>query len=478
MNYLDTLQQDDSAFDFNTDAAVGDVGDTTSDKDTGDPEDHDLVLPDSSNADSNDDAPYYDARIGDGDMAELSEDSSADGNGVEDGSQNDSADDSGLDVDNTDTSGDGEYESNVALQSDLAPWEEVLLLEFDFSNVKGEKTTAKTSQNDPAIASLFDGETTPSASSVVLHVGPGCLNQPARAVLLVHGAGSNGQQSWVDPLFGGDGLAAFWIEQSTMCVLAVTFPHPFGDNLNQAIQLAFALQKTRELTGLSKVDVIAHSKGGIVVLALLNGFAQKMVGIEYQGDIGHLVVLGTPMAGMDFSFRHPAFNYPAEMLQLAMPSSWYQILEWGQWKDIYDDSIYGGSYDGVLQTTYAWDNVFTLSVLEQDWYTTYYGGTGFVSKSLGIAEAISMSGNFMSQLREHKTPPGVPVSVGYGSNWFVNGVIWEGTGPSDGMVFVESASDTTMLTDIVEVHEFVLLNHWDLITSSSSWDWVSDQLGL
>ncbi len=362
----------------------------------------------------------------------------------------------------------------VVEEESLAPWDRVLLLSFSHPGLVGEKHVDRTRHFLPVIVGLFDGDDAPPASRVVLHVGPGCDEGPAAAVLLVHGTGSDAQQTWVEPALLMGGLAPQLMEGGR-CVFAVTFPHRFGDNINQGIQIAAALQEIRTITGLDAVDLVAHSKGGIAALAYVNGFAASR-GLVYLGDLNRLVLLGVPMGGMDFSFRHPAFNYPAELYGLHMPSSWDEILEWGVWKDVYDESIYGGAFDGVLQLTRAWDAVYPLSGLEQDWYTTYYGGTGFVSHSPGIGEALTLSGDFMDELREHPTPPDLPVFVASGGNVMINGVPWEVTGPSDGMIFVSSAEDDVMLTDLQETTHFPLANHWDLVSWPGVVGWLEELL--
>lgn len=361
-------------------------------------------------------------------------------------------------------------------ESSCAPFAACLLLSVEHPGLVAEKFVEKTAQSDPKIASLFDGQTKPGPDRFVLHVGTGCGNdgQPSGAVMLVHGAGSNAVQSFVEPSFLGTGLYKT-LTDAGHCVFAVTFPHPFGNNFNQAIELAAALEQARLLSGLAGLDVVAHSKGGMVAVTLASGFGEE-VGLEFQGDIDRLLLLGAPLGGMDFSFRHPAFNFPAEYLQLSMPSSWDKVLEWGVWKDTYADSIYGGAFDGLLQLQAAWDEVYALSMIEQDWYTTYYGGQGFVSHSLGIAAAIDLGGNFMANLKTHDVPAAIPVYLASGGNPIVNGATWEATGPSDGLVFRKSAEDASMLPGLVETKHFPLLNHWDLVSAGTAQEWVVERI--
>lgn len=371
-----------------------------------------------------------------------------------------------------DLSAEPQYETTLITSTDGAPWEANRLIEVDHPALSGEKFVEKTSHNDPAIAALFDGDPTPAPGRFVLHVSSACLDGSATKapVLLVHGAGSNAMQTWVEPTLLGDGLAQGLMIEG-LCVYAISFAHPFGDVLNQAVAIAAALELVRLETAAPEVTVVAHSKGGIATAAYASGMGAD-AGLSYADDIGTMVMLGVPLGGTDFSFRHPGFNYPVELLQLTMPSSWDKILEWGVWKDIYDDSIYGGAFNGILQILTAWDEVYPLPVVEQDWYTTYYGGQGFVSHSLGIATAVDMGGNFMAQLHQHQVPGDVAVFLGSGGLQLMNGVPWETTGPSDGLVFTASATDDSLFSGPVTAEHFPLLNHWDLVSSSTVADWI------
>jgi pimeloyl-ACP methyl ester carboxylesterase len=369
------------------------------------------------------------------------------------------------------------FDSQLEGSSEMAPWAENRLYSVSHPALTGDKFIAKIALGDPDLAALFGGETEPDSSLFVLHVGPGCAPGSGgdRPVLLVHGAGAHAQSTFVNPgILPGGGLAPKLIGQGR-CVFAVTFPHPFGNNFNQAVQLAAAMEEARLAAGTDRLDVVAHSKGGLAACVLASGMAESL-GLEYQGDMARLVLLGVPLRGLDFSFRHPNANYSAEIFQLPMPTSWDKILEYGVFKDIYDQSIYGGAFDGVLQATAAWDDEYPLSMLETDWWTTYYGGQGFLSHSLGIAKAIEMGGGFIAKLNAHQVPDSVEVSIGSGGSSLVNGVAWETAGPSDGMVFRQSAEAAEMIGNLSGTKHFALLNHWDLVSSAAAQDWVVEIL--
>ncbi len=355
-----------------------------------------------------------------------------------------------------------------------APWVAVRRLSFTHPGLGADEFIERTRQMDSDVVTFF-GDNEPPSGVVLLYEGPGCATA-GHGWLLLHGAGSHADESWIAPpdlLAQGHGQTL--IDEGE-CVFAVTFPHPFGDCFNQAIELAAAVEAILADGAVAELTLVGHSKGGIAAVAWLSGFAdvERSLAPPAPDLIRRLVLLGAPLGGTDFSFRHPAFNYPVELMSLRMPSSWDEILEWGVWKDILDESIYGGAYPGILQITAAWDEVYDLPVWEQDWYTTYYGGQGFVSHSLGIGEAITLGGVFMDGLRQHALPVEVPVRMASGGNPLVNGIPWESSGPSDGLVFKESAENTAVITALEDMHHFPLANHLDLLHRGTVYQWMTE----
>lgn len=366
------------------------------------------------------------------------------------------------------------YVVTLAGSSAFDPWEEVRHVVVDHPGLVDQTHTERTRYTDSRIVDAF-GSAEPAPGHLLLHISPGCSGaEPGRVVVLVPGAGSDAQLSWADPPWLGVGLADTLIADG-FCVVALTFSHPFGENLNQAIALAAAVEQVRLLTGVPEVSVVGHSKGGVVALAYVSGLAEER-GAPFEGDVERLVLLATPIGGTDWSFRHPAFNLPADVWGLPMPGSWDKILEWGLWTDALADSIYGPAFVGVAQLTARWDSVHPLSMVEQDWYTTYEGGWGFVSHSLGIDAAIELGGDFMARLHEHQVPGSIAVSIGAGATPLVSGVALETTGPSDGLVFLQSATQTDLFASPPEVEVLVPLNHWDLVASEAAHAWVHSRL--
>lgn len=179
------------------------------------------------------------------------------------------------------------------------------------------------------------GPTRPAARYVVLHKGPRTAkrtcNTAGTPVLLVHGALQDANV-WLFPN-GNDGTGKTFqnapqvtglvqaLEAANRCVYAVTFGNFHGDNYNQAIQVANAITRIRQLQPGVKVDVLAWSKGVLAVDAYLanaatwTGFGtrffdqiaatQAAAVPRYRDDIRSYIALSGPHGGIDLNFRHP-----------------------------------------------------------------------------------------------------------------------------------------------------------------------------
>jgi hypothetical protein len=357
-------------------------------------------------------------------------------------------------------------------------WSRVEHYSLDNPGLVPEPFLDRTRHTDADVVAAF-GTDAPPVTDFLLHAAPGWDDGTGPVVLLLHGAGTNATQSFAQPALLNDAALAVALPTAGYRVFALTFAAPFGSNRNQAVTVAQALQLLRARTGVARVSVVAHSKAGLAALAYVRGLVATW-DLPYADDVDRLVLLGVPLDGMDWSFRHPNPTYAVDVMSLSMPTAWDRILEWGSWKDITEISIYGGAYNGLLEALTPWIDTYLLSGLEQDWYTTWYGGQGFVSHSLGIDAAIEMGGNFMEQLHAAPMPSQVAVAALAGGNGLVGGVAWETTGPSDGMVFVQSATAMTDFKEagcpILGVDELILENHWSLLSSPDALAFVQDAL--
>lgn len=378
--------------------------------------------------------------------------------------------------DETDDTGPTAPEPVTVTGSDT--WDRIERYSLDSAGLVPEPTLDKTRPTDPEIVAAF-GTDAPPVTDFLLHAAPGWDSGQGPVVLLLTGAGTNATESFMQPALVNDAALARALPQTGYRVFALTFAAPFGSNRNQAVTVAFALQILRARLGVDRVTVVAHSKGGLAALAYVRGLV-ALWGLPYAGDVDRLILVGVPLGGLDWSFRHPNPTYTVDLLSLPMPSVWDKILEWGSWKDLTESSIYGGAYNGLLESLTPWVDTYPLSGLEQDWYTTWYGGYGFVSHSLGIDAAVELGGHFMQALHAAPMPASVPVAALAGGNGFVGGVAWETTGPSDGMVFVASATDVSDFEaagcPLLNVDTLLLENHWTLLSSPDALAFVQAAL--
>lgn len=202
-----------------------------------------------------------------------------------------------------------------------------------------------------AAACPAKGPTRPEARLVLLHVGPrtaqGACSSPKPPVLLVHGAMQNGNV-WLYP-GGNDGAGGAYpgtaqrtgfvqaLEAAGRCTYAVTFGSFHGDNYNQAINLVNAIDRIKTLTGKSKVDVIAWSKG-VLSVDLYAGDVSKWTDFgskhfeqlaaeqarrvpPFQADIRTYVALSGPHLGIDLNFRHPTTTCSSTAPSRTRPSA-------------------------------------------------------------------------------------------------------------------------------------------------------------
>lgn len=354
-------------------------------------------------------------------------------------------------------------------------WEKVEL--YRVKGLKGEREEfcEENQHLDLDIIAHF-GTNTPSADQYLLHFAPGWdRNQHNIPIILVHGAGLDAT-SYTD-LFamGFKGLQQQLMEIGYR-VFAVTFPHAHGDNFFQAEQLADAISRVKDLTGVEKVDLIAHSKGGIATRIYLSNMANT----TFRHDVRRYIMLGVPNMGLDFSFRNPLFNYLVYVSGSNGTMSWDKILSLGTMVDTSKRSIYSdGCFPGQKQMLYRWDDEYELDVLQQDWWTTYYGGWGFVSHSHGIKRAIEEGGSLVEKLNKKGLEAGIEFSLMAGDNHIFNAVPGEESGPSDGIVFVDSALYSESLEKrgaVLKEKTILPVNHMELLFSRKVCRWIDKQL--
>lgn len=122
------------------------------------------------------------------------------------------------------------------------------------------------------------------------------------------------------------------------------------------------------------------------------------------------------------------------------------------------------------------DSLYALPTAEQDWYTTYYGGLGFYTDGDGIDLAISQ-GSLVSTILNSGIPSTVRTFLLSGNMNNIPTIHNEHTGPSDGVVFINSAASTQGVGS-VSGNVTVGLNHLQLGWGTAAANQISSWLAL
>lgn len=392
-------------------------------------------------------------------------------------------------------------------------------------------TAWQDADHSPWIRTAF-GRATPPSSHFLLHVGLAEETAVGTPVLYVCGAGDNGSRGFI--------TMATHLDRRNRPVFAITFAHPHGDVFQQAEAVADAIAVITERTGSPVVDLVAHSKGGIAATIYASHHrgadwshpAYEQVGTPYRGDVRNLVLIATPLGGIDTAYRWSSLNLYALDAEAALaPSAWDRYYPSTTAVPLVFDALADQDFlpdgrdlfpgqrqllarqDHPLPGRQAWMGPWAL---QTDWLTTYEGGLGLVSRSDGIDAAIEAGGDLIRRLETVGVDPGVPVTILAGANplmpngdealaaqfdllgrftdygellgevtargfpvtadpdelaglesgWLVLGEI---SGPSDGLVFVDSATKEAAVTArgaAVREVKVANLSHLDLLYAS------------
>jgi hypothetical protein len=319
----------------------------------------------------------------------------------------------------------------------------------------------------------------PHASRFLLYHAPGwdSGSQPT-PVLLVHGANDTADRAWAAPNLNNCGATSCpatglmqYLAGRGYKVFAINFPHKHGDNYYWAEQIHDAINIIKSKTGASQVDVIGWSKGGFAARQYVSS-AYKSGGSAYNGGVRKLILLGTPNKGIDYTFRHgilPSIgSYPECGVAINTPGAHTELVCYGIWYSHPELSIYttgsGNYFPGQKQMLARWDGVYGLPATEQDWYTSYYGGLGYVSNSLGIEHA--MAGSLVGTIRAKGIPAGIKTYLYCGGANDIPNIHNEHTGPSDGVVFTASCGDTVGIGTLSQKVTNSAVNHLELAWES------------
>ncbi len=377
----------------------------------------------------------------------------------------------------------GSFDPAAAQRVPSARWERTERLVDPDPHMIAERFIPLVEHKLPEIVAAFAGDPSPPSSTFLLHYTRG-WDRPTNGVpvLLIPGAGVTANHCYADHPFEQPypGLAAH-LAATGRAVFAITFAHTHGDNVLQAEAVADAIARIKHVTGAALVDLVAHSKGGMAARIYLSDAGLAWT-TRYRGDVRRYVMLGTPNGGLDFPFAYPNLTYSILAKSTPAPLVWTQGLYWGRWVRWRERTLYaGGAFPGQSQMLRRWDARYgrTGALGQADPVTTYEGGRGLVSVSLGIDQAIQDGGDFMRRLRAKPVASGVELAVLAGSRNVIMNQVGERRGPSDGLLFVASALDVAPMlrggARLVRL-DLLELNHLELVYAPAANVWVVDAL--
>lgn len=340
---------------------------------------------------------------------------------------------------------------------------------------------------------FFGNVAQPASSRFLLYYAPGwSTNSQPVPVLMVHGANDNADRAWANPNeLGGFGCGATtcpntglmqYLSSSGLKVFAINFPHKQGDNLLWAQLIYDAIQRIKTVTGAAQVNLMGWSKGAFASRMYVSSVKPSW-GMSYAGDVRKLILIGNPNNGYDYPFRHGwshdfsiysecggSVNAPSPHTAMTCFGFLYQHPE----LSIFTTSS-GNFFPGQKQMLARWDSVFPLPTVEQDWFTTYYGGNGFYTQGSGIQTAINQ-GSLVATIRSAGVPASVTVYLLAGGANTIPTIHNEHTGPSDGVVFIASATDSGGIPTLAATTIILTDNHlqlgWETTAEGQVLSWL------
>lgn len=367
-------------------------------------------------------------------------------------------------------------------------WQKVELWQDGDASWPAEQYLPDGRDDQTGQAKTLFGAGEPPGSQFLLYQAPGALTNTGPTVLLVMGANDSVDREYADPALGGAGTCGSLSCPSTGLmqylagrgyrVFSVDFANVQGDNYEWAQTISDALQVMASETGTAAADLLAWSKGSFAARMYVSSVAPSW-GRPYQGNVSKLILLGNPNGGLDYTFAHGTEGNPEIYPQcggsLNGPSPSQSYVCFGILYSQPNLSIDSGYFTGQRQMLARWDGTYGVDETQDDWETTYYGGTGFVSISNGIAYAIS-HGSLVATVRSAGVPAAVPTYLLCGGAPTIPGFYNENRGPSDGVVFISSCEDTTGIASVAAVHLIAGDNHlmlgWEPSAESTIAGWL------
>ena len=339
---------------------------------------------------------------------------------------------------------------------------------------------------------FFGNVTQPTSNKFLLYHAPNwSTGAKATPVLLVHGANDNVDREFANPNETPQGCGQTscpstglmqYLDTRGYKVFAVNFAHKQGDNYIQAQIISTAISVIKAKLGVTKVDVVAWSKGAFPARMYVSSVKPSW-GRVYQNDVRKLVLIGNANKGIDYAWRHGApgaiLIYPECGGTLNGPAAVTTYMCYGVFYNHPELSYTGtgsnNTFPGQRQMLYRWDGTYGLDTATQDWYTVYHGGWGYTSYSPGIQAAINQ-GSLVTTVRNAGIPSSLTTYLLCGGAANLPFVYNENTGPSDGLVFRASCEDTGGIGAVGGVTTVTTHNHlqlgWQTTESAQIVTWL------
>lgn len=339
-------------------------------------------------------------------------------------------------------------------------------------------------QQDPDVVNCFGTALPPSTDACLHDAGQPSQPRSEVPVLLIHGANVNATSNWATPPYNNNqpGLMQHLRERGYR-VFAISFANKHDDNFVWVNQIHNAISRIKELTGAPVVDTVAHSKGGFALRMYTSDLVGPGMSGPYQKSVRKALFIGTPHRGLDYTFRNSVVHWALipekDDAVTYAPVAWTRALIYGAWVDSSRSSFVGPYFKGQAQMLARWDKTYSINPTNPDWYTTYHGGQGFVSRSPGLERVMKAAGNIVEQVKRSPVDPQIAVGVLAGNKANIPGLLNENSGPSDGIAFVKSAAaaeDLTAAGAPLLDQSIMNLHHIKLVCDPKAMNWVDTQL--
>ncbi|MCK9225472.1 MAG: hypothetical protein M0R46_12200 [Candidatus Muirbacterium halophilum] len=360
------------------------------------------------------------------------------------------------------------------------PFERIELLYDSSTEFYTEKIHEGNKLNHPAFLELTQGHNVISSGNFFLHYSKDWdKKSDKRPILLVHGAGDNAFRAWAHPFkyyfapgefIEYPGLALV-LPKKGYQVFSLSFNHSQGDNFMQSEHIANAITRIKKVLGEEnnndfKIDVIAHSKGGVATTMYLSDIREEYSEYSwltpYREDVDRFIAIATPLNGVDAQYRYYGLNLTVIDKDMPSPLGAKSVLYYGFWRDFSDVNDMFPGQRQILNnlvndknTRIGFSNLSNTMDMNYSRNVLYNGGVSSILISEGINKEIAKGKYLISTINKKGIHPSVDIIIMAGTDNQIDDNIefWadllpfgENIAPSDMLLFVKSATYTDGIT--------------------------------